>query len=175
MLGAVAEGVLSVADRKGPWFSGHVIKAKPPLAVFVCPPVSRVVFSPHPVPASNRNQKLKRVQASLHFRALDLRRPGPALSMTLCASSGRRRILDPPAPFHHPAIPPPTALLRLLGTWPVDHAGLWRAQGCFSSIGAARNIPDLARNRRRLGPHPSPSELPTARELSESWFEELLF
>ncbi len=71
--------------------------------------------------------------------------------MELRTSLGRRRAFRPPAYLHLPAFPPPPALLRLPEAWLSDHTWLWRAQDADSGRGAARNIPDLARNRRRLG------------------------
>jgi hypothetical protein len=103
------------------------------------------------------------------FRIRTLLRPSPVLSMGLHTSLGRRRVFLLPAYFPPPAFLLPPASLCLHGAWSSDHTKLWRAQDSASDQGAARNIPDLARNRRRLGLPPKPSAEPTARELPLPW------
>ena len=108
------------------------------------------------------------------FRARTLRRPGPVLSMELHTSLGRRRVLLRPAYLHLLAFRPPPALLCHPDARSSDHAGLWRAQDSASDPRTARNIPGLARNRRRLELRPRPSAEPTARELTCQSFVRLL-
>ena len=81
----------------------------------------------------------------------------------------------PPTYLHLRSSPPPLAFLHLPEAWPLYHTRLWRAQGSASDLRAARNILLLfALFRRRLGLPPKPSAGPTARELSHSWFADML-